>query len=73
LSNLIEAFRILKEAGCRLTPVPGTKWYEISAPDGWAVMVKEKDIIGILGSSGREEIKERLRKTDLVTASVPYA
>jgi hypothetical protein len=73
MSNLTEAFRVIKEAGCKLVPVPGTKWYEISAPDGWAVLVKEKDIIGVLGSGGAEQVKERLRKADLVTASVPYS
>ncbi|RJX18637.1 MAG: hypothetical protein C4570_06320 [Ammonifex sp.] len=73
MRNLTEAFRVLKAAGCKLAPVPGTKWYEISGPDGWAVLVKEKDIVGVLGTTDPEQIKERLRKADLVTASTPYS
>ncbi|MEW6173885.1 MAG: hypothetical protein AB1510_12630 [Bacillota bacterium] len=62
MGKLVEAFRILEAAGCRLRPVPGTKWYELSAPEGWMVLVKEKDIINVLESSEPTQVQKWLQK-----------
>ncbi|MEW6182428.1 MAG: hypothetical protein AB1500_04525 [Bacillota bacterium] len=68
MSKLDEAYRVLEAAGCRLLPVPGTKWYELHAPEGWMVLVKEKDIIKVLERSEPAQIREWLHKVN--TANV---
>ncbi|MGO0123173.1 hypothetical protein [Desulfothermobacter acidiphilus] len=45
MTKLSAVFAMLEAAGYRLRPVPGTKWYEISGPEGWVVLVKERDLV----------------------------
>lgn len=70
MSSLTEAFRVVEAAGYKLVPVFGTKWYEVSGPDGWVVLVKEKDIVEAVRTGEPDQIRERLHKAGLAAKSV---
>ncbi|ACX52912.1 hypothetical protein Adeg_1826 [Ammonifex degensii KC4] len=64
MTKLSAVFALLEAAGYKLRPVPGTKWYEVSGPEGWVVLVKEKDLVMAFDTEEPERFWEWFQKLE---------